>query len=113
MIPGEGQLFPTPPHNKAEEDMTDPLPAFINFSPKVIFEPVHEEAVLLDLDTRESFALNTIGMRMWQLQSNNPSTEGAIQQLLQEYQVEEATLRQDMAAWINHLRARGLAIASP
>ena len=58
-------------------------------------------------------ALNDPGMRMWQLFSANSSTEAAIAQLRQDYEVDEATLRQDMADWIRDLMERGLILLDP
>lgn len=89
--------------------MNKSLPPEIVFSPDVLFQAIDDEAVLLDMASEEYFALNELGMRMWQLLSVNGSTDDAIQQLLLEYEVEETTLRQDMAVWIDELVEHGLA----
>ena len=89
--------------------MTQSLPPKITFSPDVIFQAIDDEAVLLDMSSEEYFALNELGRRMWQLLSENGSTDNAIQQLLLEYDVDETTLCQDLAKWIDDLVELGLA----
>jgi len=91
--------------------MPTPLPSHISFSPDVIFQVIDDEAVLLDMASEEYFALNELGMRMWQLLSDDSATAVAIQQLLLEYDIDEHTLRQDMADWIADLVEQGLASA--
>ncbi len=91
--------------------MSNPLPPTITFSSSVIFQALDDEAVLLDMDADQYFALNDLGMRIWQLLSENSSTDHAIQQLLQEYDVDKAALHQDMAEWINEVIQLGLATA--
>ena len=93
--------------------MKQSLPPKIIFSPDVIFQALDGEAVLLDIASEEYFSLNEVGMRMWQLLSENSNTEEAIQQLLLEYEVDETTLHQDMAQWIDELVELGLANIEP
>ena len=93
--------------------MTQALPPKITFSPDVIFQAIDDEAVLLDMASEEYFALNELGRRMWQLLSENSSTDNAIQQLLMEYDVDETALRQDMADWIGELVELDLATTVP
>lgn len=89
--------------------MNNSLPTEIAFSPEVLFQAIDDEAVLLDMASEEYFALNELGMRMWQLLSENGKTAEAIQHLLLEYEVDETTLRQDMAEWIGELVDLGMA----
>ena len=93
--------------------MTQSLPPKITFSPDVIFQAIDDEAVLLDMSSEEYFALNELGRRMWQLLSENGSTDNAIRQLLLEYDVDETTLRQDLSEWISDLAELGLANTGP
>lgn len=93
--------------------MNQSLPPEIAFSPDVLFQAIDDEAVLLDMASEEYFALNEMGMRMWQLLSENGSTEDAIQKLLLEYDVDENTLRQDMAEWVGELVNLGMATTGP
>jgi len=89
------------------------LPDQITFPPHVIFQALQDEAVLLDMKSEQYFALNELGMRMWQLLSENGDTVAAMEQLLQEYEIEETALRQDMAGWIGELVDLGLAHVDP
>ena len=93
--------------------MNKSLPTEIVFSPDVLFQAIDDEAILLDMASEEYFALNELGMRMWQLLSENGSTDSAIRQLLMEYEVDETTLRQDMAEWIDELVELGMANYGP
>ena len=83
--------------------MKNKLPQKISFSPDVIFEPLQDEALLFDMVTEDTFVLNEQGMRMWQLLSENGEPGAAVKQMLTEYEVDEAALRQDMAEWIAEL----------
>lgn len=84
------------------------LPKRITFSPDVLFQVLDDEAVLLDLASEQYFSLNELGMRMWQLLSENGDTAAAFKQLRLEYKVAPATLRRDMARWIDELVELGL-----
>ena len=91
--------------------MNHKLPSHITFSPDVIFQALDDEAVLLDLASEQYLILNELGKRMWELLSENGDTSTAVEQLLIEYEVDKASLRQDMANWIGRVIELGLVSA--
>ena len=91
--------------------MNHQLPSHIAFSPDVIFQALDDEAVLLDLASEQYLILNELGKRMWELLSENGDTSTAVEQLLIEYEVDKASLRQDLANWIGRLIELGLVSA--
>jgi len=76
------------------------LPQSVTISPDVLFQELNGEAVLLDLKTELYYGLDDIGTRMWRLLENNGHVEAACARLLQQYEVDETTLRDDLAELI-------------
>jgi hypothetical protein len=85
----------------------------VTISPDVLFQELNGEAVLLDLKTERYFGLDDIGTRMWQLLDGNGHVEAAYARLLQEYEVDETTLRHDLADLIDRLAEAGLISVQP
>ena len=76
----------------------------------VVFRVLGDEAVILNLSTGIYFGLDIVGTRMWQLISENGSTEKVREALLAEYEVEEGQLRRDLDLLIQQLKDKGLLI---
>ncbi|HRE48046.1 MAG TPA: PqqD family protein [Aggregatilineales bacterium] len=76
----------------------------------VLISDVAGESVLLNMDTEKYFTLNESGTRMWEALQQHGTLDGAVAALLEEYDVEEATLRQDLTTLIEELRAAQLVI---
>jgi len=55
----------------------------------VIFRLLGDEAVILSLSAGMYFGLDSVGTRIWQLISENASSEKIIETLCAEYEVEE------------------------
>jgi hypothetical protein len=91
-----------------KEPVTFSLRRQIKLSPDVLYQELIDEAVLLNLTSEQYFGLDPVGTRIWQLLEENGDSEYVIAQMLQEYDVEEATLRCDLAAFIEKLSAAGL-----
>ena len=89
------------------------LPQSVTISPDVLFQELNGEAVLLDLKTELYYGLDDIGTRMWQLLESNGHVEAACARLLQDYEVDEATLKQDLAELIDMLAEAGLLSVQP
>ena len=68
----------------------------ITLSPQVIFQELDKEAILLDLNGEAYYGLDEVGMRLWQLLSENGDFDAAVAQLLTEYEVEEEVLRREL-----------------
>jgi hypothetical protein len=75
---------------------------------QVVTRPLDGELVLLNLDTETYFGLDQVGTRMWELLSSAPSVGDAFRQLVEEYDVDEATLRSDLEALLGQLVDGGL-----
>ena len=80
----------------------------ITLSQDVIFQPLEGEAILLDLDGEAYYGLDAVGMRLWELLSADGDFEAALAQLLQEFDVTEAALRQDLLELLNDMADAGL-----
>jgi hypothetical protein len=91
----------------------------ISFSDKVtvpaqvLVRLLDKEAVLLNLETERYFGLDEIGTRMWQLLTAEPSVEFAYQKLLDEYDVDAATLRENLVELLEKLTKNGLLKLTP
>jgi hypothetical protein len=89
------------------------LPQSITISPDVLLQELNGEAVLLDLKTERYYGLDDIGLRMWQLLDSNGLVQAACARLLQEYEVDETTLKDDLAELIGNLAEAGLISVQP
>ena len=65
-------------------------------------------AVLLEAEAGAYFGLDEIGTRIWHLVGEGKSDDEIVASLLEEYEVEPAVLRKDLAAFYSALKARGL-----
>jgi PqqD family protein of HPr-rel-A system len=80
----------------------------IDVNEAVVRADVDDEAVLLHVETGIYFGLDALGAHIWRLLTDG-ATEGAIvAALLDEYEVEPARLRADLAAFLDRLAERGL-----
>jgi hypothetical protein len=91
----------------------------ISFSDKISV-PAHvlvrfleKEAVLLNLETERYFGLDETGTRMWQLTTAAPNIDTAYRQLLDEYDVDPDTLRENLAELLEKLADSGLLNLTP
>jgi hypothetical protein len=82
----------------------------VTVSPNVLFQELQGESVLLNLDNDRYFGLDDVGTRMWHLLSEHGDVVTVLQHLLTEYagEVDEPTLRRDLADLISGLCAAGL-----
>ena len=83
-------------------------PQIFQTNPDVVFQTLEGEAVLLHLKTEEYYTLDETGTRMWQLLIEHSEKEPVIAQMLAEYEVDEATLRNDLTRLIADCKAAGL-----
>ena len=74
----------------------------------VLFQAVADEAVLLNINDNRYYGLDDVATRMWLVMMESGDAEAAIQQILAEYEVDEATLRHDLAALVVEMEQRGL-----
>lgn len=75
---------------------------------EVVTRQLDGELVLLNLDTETYFGLDEVGTRMWEVLCSSSSVEEAYQKLVEEYDVDSATLRNDLESLLSQLVESGL-----
>jgi len=80
----------------------------IQVAPDVLFQEVGGETVLLDLESERYFGLDAVGTRIWALIGEGAPVGAMVDTLLQEYEVERATLESDVEELILRLSEAGL-----
>jgi hypothetical protein len=80
----------------------------IQISSEVLFQEVGGETVLLDLESEQYFGLDAVGTRIWALIGEGASVGHVIDTLLDEYEVERATLETDVTELLSRLAEAGL-----
>jgi hypothetical protein len=84
------------------------LPTLVTVSPEVLYQELDGEAILLNLQNEHYYSLKESGVRMWQLLAKHGDVATVTEQLLEEYDVDYATLNSDLAHLIAWLAERGL-----
>ena len=74
----------------------------------VLVQVLQGESVLLNVNTENYYGLDEVGTRMWAVLSEAPSIADAVDMLLEEYEVERATLESDVDALLAELRDKKL-----
>lgn len=80
----------------------------VTMSPDVLFQDLEGEAVLLNLANEKYYGLDDVGTRMWQALEEHGHVETVVLRMLAEYEVDESTLRKDLADLIGKLSETGL-----
>ena len=86
--------------------MSTSLPAHVTIPPDVLFQELDGETVLVDPQRgipHGVYVLDDIGSRIWQLLAEHGDVAPVVEQLLELYDVDEATLRRDLANFIAEL----------
>ena len=89
--------------------LTTELAPSIRPSADVLCQIVEGQAVLLNLATKRYHSLDEVGTRVWGLLGEGLSTEALVKTMLEEFDVDEATLRSDLATLFAALIEAGLA----
>jgi hypothetical protein len=79
----------------------------------VLIRFLDQESVILNLNTEKYFGLDAVGTRMWQVVTSSPTIDAAFFQLIEEYDVNPATLRTHLADLLEHLLENGLIARQP
>jgi hypothetical protein len=74
----------------------------------VLFGEFEGRIVVGDLATGKSFGLNEVASHMWRAIVEYGNLEDVVAALLREYEIDEATLRVDLRAFVDDLLTRGL-----
>ena len=75
---------------------------------RVLIQEVGEEAIMLDLDTKQYYSLNPSGLHMLQVLKASTSIEQAVTILGEEYAVDPDVLRGDLQELVAQLLKNGL-----
>ena len=75
----------------------------------VLVRELDGEAVILHLGDESYYGLNESGTRMWQLLTTSANIEASLKTLLEEFDVEEETLKKDLSKLINSLLEKKMA----
>jgi len=73
----------------------------------ILTQQLEDELILLDTEKGQYFSLNEVGSRMWTLLQQGKDLEGVLNDMLQEYEVEESKLRADLAKFVDKLTSQG------
>ncbi len=74
----------------------------------VVAATLDDETVLLNVVSGVYFGLDEVGTRIWQLIVEGADDEAIVSQLAEEYDVDQAQLRSDVAAFLKELQENGL-----
>ena len=92
--------------------MSPSLPTRVQMSSDTLYQDMDGETVFLDLVNGEYYGVDEVGTRMWQALRESDDVESAVSRLLAEFDVDEDTLRADLAVLIEKMRQAGLLTAT-
>ncbi|MBK6395430.1 MAG: PqqD family protein [Betaproteobacteria bacterium] len=84
----------------------------VSIPDSVLSTELHDEGVLLNLETGEYFGLDSVGMEMWKLLRANGDVGAARAALLEQYDVAEDVLAKDLDELIAKLAERKLLVVA-
>jgi len=95
--------------------MPEALPARVAVAPNVLFQELEGESVLFNMQNDHYFGLDDVGTEAWRLLAAHGEVEPVVAQMLADYghDVDEATLRRDLADLIGQLVKAGLLNVPP
>ena len=67
----------------------------LTLSPDAMAQEVNGETVILDIRSEQYFSLDVVGTRVWQLLQAQTPLESIVDTLLEEFEVDEATILPD------------------
>jgi hypothetical protein len=88
--------------------MTVPFSSKVVQAPDTLINVIEGESVLLNLKNESYYGLDEVGTRMWELLTTSDTIQNAYEMILDEYDVDADTLKQDMLNLINNLIINGL-----
>lgn len=87
----------------------------MKLNPDLIHRNIAGEHILIPVgETAQSynglFVMNPVAQRIWELLEQNTDTDALVPLLLEEYEVDEAVLKADVAEFLEILQRNGLLI---
>ena len=80
----------------------------ISKSTQILSSTIDDEVVMMSSEKGMYYNLNPIGSRIWELLETPQTIESLCTQLMDEYDVDEATCKQETEEFIQSLAERGL-----
>lgn len=84
------------------------LASRVRISDDVIFQKLHEDAVLLNLKTGVYFGLDPVGVRIWQLLATHELLSAVADVVVAEYDVAMDTCATDLLALVRDMERQSL-----
>ncbi|MGB5084110.1 MAG: PqqD family protein [Methylocystis silviterrae] len=84
--------------------MTSESPSHIIIPPESLYQPLGDEAVVLSVATEHYYGLNETAKRIWELLVEFGDLETVVTRMREEFEVDDGTLRNDVARLIDELR---------
>lgn len=75
---------------------------------QILSSTIDDEVVMMSSEKGMYYNLNPVGSRIWELLDTPQTLESLCTQLLDEYDVDEATCKQETEEFITSLKERGL-----
>ena len=80
----------------------------VTVQPDVIFQELGDEVVVANLDSGVYYVMNEVAARIWELLCNASNIDEVVKAMLDEYEVDEETLRADTRGLVDDLQKHGL-----
>jgi hypothetical protein len=80
----------------------------VSISSDALFQDLAGEVIILDMRSDLYFRLDDIGSEIWLALADHGDPEAVVAAMLAAYEVDEVTLRRDLATLIADLHQRGL-----
>lgn len=80
-------------------------------SPDVLYSPIGEEIVMMSIQNGEYYGSNQVGNRIWELLEKPHTPTELCAQLLEEYEIDEATCNNETLEFLEHLYENKLIVA--
>ena len=88
--------------------MNNPVHESVVIGDAVIYQRLHDEAVLLDMNAQTYYGLDDVATDIWELLLEHGDIELVVERLKRSYNSDEATLRNDVQDLILKLKAARL-----
>lgn len=82
-------------------------------SPNLLYQPLGEEAVILNMENEQYYGLDERGVHLWQLLDEYTEVSALMARILEEYEVDEDVLQRDLTVFLNDLQKAGLVTVEP
>ena len=90
--------------------MNETSPAGFEIGDGVLCQSVHDEIVLLKLNStnQEYYALDSVGARIWQLLLEHPDIGAVADRICEDYDIDDTTAHSDVISLVRRLQSAGL-----